>query len=233
MSEEVEGYGVMTEDALAPLFYIQQHLKAPKNQYNKFGNFNYRSVEGILEAAKPLMNEVRCVLVFQDEIEVHGDRHYLKATAILKRITGEVVEQTTAYAREAESKSGMEVAQVSGSSSSYSRKYALNSLFGIDDSQDPDTQDNSKKTEKKPPAKKSAPPSTPPKKAAAGTWTFEKVIEGEGLPPKTVDLFLKERAEAAGVTVEEKKKEAMEKPKSFVNAFKKWVEAQKEGNKDE
>ena len=124
---------------LETLSSIQQKLNAPKKQYNSFGKYNYRNCEDILEAVKPLLNGT--VLVISDELINFGDRYYVKATASLK-LDGEAIE-ATAFAREAESKKGMDEAQVTGSASSYARKYALNGLFLIDDSKDPDTRDNS------------------------------------------------------------------------------------------
>lgn len=122
------------------LLAIQQKLKAPKNQYNKFGNYYYRNCEDILEAVKPLCAEVGVALTITDTVETTGDRFYVKATATLVDI--ESVERVivTAYARETETKAGMDAAQITGSCSSYARKYALNGLFCIDDEKDPDTQ---------------------------------------------------------------------------------------------
>lgn len=136
------------------LAQIQQSLKAPKNQYNKFGDFHYRSLEDILEALKPLLKETKCILVINDEIVLIGGRFYVKATATLYDLeSGEHV-AATAYAREDESRPKMDVSQVTGSSSSYARKYALNGLFLIDDVKDADTRDNSKPDDKKPEQKK-------------------------------------------------------------------------------
>lgn len=120
---------------------IQQELKAPKNQYNKFGKYNYRSCEDILEGLKKILGD--CTLTIQDEIVQIGERVYVKATATLKSSDGEV-ETGTAFAREAEVKKGMDESQITGCASSYARKYALNGLFLIDDTKDADTMDNSK-----------------------------------------------------------------------------------------
>lgn len=117
---------------------IQARLKAPKNQRNSFGGYDYRSCEDILEAAKPLLDELHCTLTLSDEIVNLGERFYVKATAELRSESGEV-QTTTAYAREDETKKGMDSAQITGSASSYARKYALNGLFCIDDNKDPDT----------------------------------------------------------------------------------------------
>lgn len=120
------------------LFYIQQNLKAPKGQYNKFGDFHYRSCEDIQEAVKPILKEVKAVLLIGDEIIQIGNRFYIKATAALQDIESNEQIANTAFAREVEEKPKMDAAQVTGSCSSYARKYALNGLFCIDDAKDPD-----------------------------------------------------------------------------------------------
>ena len=118
---------------------VQFGLKAPKNQYNKFGNYHYRNCEDIQEAAKPLLQEVKAALIVGDELILIGDRYYIRATArFVDCESGETVDNT-AYAREEQEKKGMDVSQVTGSTSSYARKYALNGLFCIDDA---DNQDN-------------------------------------------------------------------------------------------
>jgi hypothetical protein len=123
---------------------VQTELVAPKNQFNAFGKYNYRSCEDILEGVKSLLKEVNCVIVISDSIEMVGDRIYIKATAkFVDCETGEAVE-STALAREELSKAGMALPQVTGSSSSYARKYALNGLLLVDDSKDADSMDNSK-----------------------------------------------------------------------------------------
>lgn len=124
------------------LLQVQQKLKAPKNQYNKFGDFNYRNCEDILEAAKPLLAEVSAVLLISDEVITVGNRYYIKATATLQDTESQESISNIAYAREGEERPKMDVAQITGSSSSYARKYALNGLFCIDDTKDPDTRNN-------------------------------------------------------------------------------------------
>lgn len=121
---------------------IQKELKAPKGQVNKFGNYNYRSCEDILEAVKPLLG--KAVLVISDDIVQVGDRFYVKATARLSD-GGESVE-AVAFARESFDKKGMDSAQITGATSSYARKYALNGLFCIDDTKDADAKENTEKT---------------------------------------------------------------------------------------
>lgn len=124
------------------LLHVQQKLKAPKNQYNKFGDFHYRSCEDIQEALKPLLAEVKAVLLTGDEVVWIGNRFYIKATATFQDTESPEKISNVAYAREGEEKPKMDVAQVTGSSSSYARKYALNGLFCIDDTKDPDTRNN-------------------------------------------------------------------------------------------
>ena len=130
------------------LIKIQSELKAPKNLYNKFGGYAYRSAESILEAVKPLCAANNCTLTLTDSIELVGSRYYIKATARLTNENGEIHE-VSAFAREEDNKKGMDAAQITGSASSYARKYALNGLFCIDDVRDPDTMDNSDKPENK------------------------------------------------------------------------------------
>ena len=120
------------------LITIQSKLKAPKSQFNRFGNYKYRKAEDILEAVKPLLAEQGCTLVITDDIVMVGNRIYVKATATIKNSKGDT-ETTTGFAREEETKKGMDGSQITGASSSYARKYALNGLFAIDDNQDSDT----------------------------------------------------------------------------------------------
>lgn len=122
---------------------IQSELKAPKGQYNSFGKYNYRSCEDILEGVKPLLAKHGLVLTIRDGIELIGDRFYVKATATIT--DGKEQLSTEAYARESTDKKGMDASQVTGATSSYARKYALNGLLAIDDTKDADTMDNSKK----------------------------------------------------------------------------------------
>lgn len=118
---------------------IQVALKAPKGQRNKFGNYNYRSCEDILEAIKPLLSDQKCALILSDTPELSGEWHYIKATAkLVDTETGESAENT-AYARESVAKKGMDDSQITGTASSYARKYALNGLFCIDDTKDADS----------------------------------------------------------------------------------------------
>lgn len=122
------------------LLKIQSELKAPKSQYNSFGKYNYRSCEDILEAVKPLCIKNKAVVTIMDELVMLGTRYYIKATAALFDAESDGVITVCAYAREEESKKGMDASQVTGSASSYARKYALNGLFAIDDTKDSDAQ---------------------------------------------------------------------------------------------
>jgi len=155
---------------------IQNELKAPKGQRNSFGNYNYRSCEDILEAVKPICKNHRTALVLTDELVVVGDnnpiivnektydrnnkeikndekvssmqRYYIKATATLYDLDSDKSISNTAYAREEETKKGMDGSQITGTASSYARKYALNGLFNIDDTKDADTDEFTKQTKK-------------------------------------------------------------------------------------
>ena len=121
------------------LVEVQSKLKAPKSQFNKFGNYAYRNCEDILEALKPILNQVKAVVNISDEVVLVGERYYIKATVkFIDGETGDVIE-ASAMAREEESKKGMDSSQLTGSTSSYARKYALNGLFAIDDTKDSDT----------------------------------------------------------------------------------------------
>ena len=120
------------------LISIQSELKAPKSQYNKFGGYKYRKAEDILEAVKPLLAKQKCTLIITDDVVLIGNRIYVKATATIKNEKGEC-ETTNGWAREEETKKGMDGSQITGASSSYARKYALNGLFAIDDNADSDT----------------------------------------------------------------------------------------------
>lgn len=130
------------------LMNIQQELKAPKGQYNDFGKYAYRSCEDILEAVKPLLKKEKVVLTISDELQYIGNRYYIKATATLIDTESEATISNSAYAREEETKKGMDGSQITGASSSYARKYALNGLFGIDDNKDSDTTNIQNKEEK-------------------------------------------------------------------------------------
>ena len=120
------------------LIIIQSQLKAPKGQYNSFGKYKYRSAEDILEAVKPLLMENECYMTLNDELVMIGTRYYVKATATIVNKDGKSV-SNQALAREDDDKKGMDGSQITGTASSYARKYAMNGLFLIDDTKDADT----------------------------------------------------------------------------------------------
>lgn len=138
------------------LMNIQAELKAPKNQYNEFGKYHYRSCEDILEGLKPLLKKYKATLTISDEIVQIGNRYYVKSTATLidaenevNFLDGQGVISVSAYAREDEQKKGMDLSQLTGSTSSYARKYALNGLFAIDDTKDSDATNKHGKEDEK------------------------------------------------------------------------------------
>lgn len=139
------------------LSIIQSELKAPKGQYNNYGGYKYRSCEDILNALKPLLKANNCVLTISDKIIEIGTRYYIEATVILTSTDDnhEAI-SNTAYAREEETKKGMDGSQITGTASSYARKYALNGLFLIDDTKDADTDEHAKQTGAEPKEEKKA-----------------------------------------------------------------------------
>ena len=161
------------------LMLIQASLKAPKNQRNAFGNYNYRSCEDILEAVKPLLYDTQTTLTVSDEMVEVGGRIYVKATATLKDAeTWEIIEQNSAYARESESKKWMDDSQITWATSSYARKYALNGLFCIDDVKDADATNTHWKEEKA--TKKSESKENP-------NWWFQKASTNKEFMEKCMD----------------------------------------------
>lgn len=143
------------------LIAIQSKLKATKGRWNSFGKYHYRSCEDILEAVKPLCAEEGCILLLSDEMVLVGERYYIKATAALKTPESEFI--VSGYARESDDKKGMDASQITGTASSYARKYALNGLFCIDDNKDADTDEyqhekKSRETKAKPEVKYVAKP---------------------------------------------------------------------------
>ena len=189
---------------------IQEHLNAPKNQYNSFGKYKYRSCEDILEGVKPLLKGL--FLSISDEIVLIGDRYYVKATATIT--DGENSHSASAMAREEESKKGMDAAQVTGATSSYARKYCLNGLFGIDDSKDADS-DEHKQQQNSAQAKQSKLSPSPEqvlkafteaaaqknsleelKQAFAKAW---KILDGTEEQKKALDVYNIRKDELEGV----------------------------------
>ena len=162
------------------LLRIQTRLKAPKSQFNDFGKYHYRNCEDILEALKPLLEETKTVVTLSDEVVLTGTRYYIKATAKLKGIDGADIADTTAYAREEETKKGMDGAQITGAASSYSRKMALSGLFCIEDTKDADSTKMAPATTTAP-----NPPEVPPAEvrnlhAEIGKMLMEMCNDNEG-----------------------------------------------------
>lgn len=156
---------------------IQTKLVAPKNQNNNFGGYKYRSLEDICEAVKPLLRETGCTLTFSDDLCYIGDRYYVKSTATITNPQGESF-SATSFAREQESKKGMDEAQITGSASSYARKYAVCSLLAIDDNREPDMCDNTEEGQQpKKPVQATREVSTGLKKGQ--TITREMVVSGK------------------------------------------------------
>ena len=163
------------------LMLIQASLKAPKNQFNKFGNYAYRSCEDILEAVKPLLYDTQTTLTISDEVVQVWDRIYFKATATLKDCeTGEVIETTSAYAREDESQKGMSSSQLSWSTSSYARKYCLAWLFVLDSNDWIDADATNTHWKEKKEEKKSEPKWNP-------NWWFQKASTNKEFMEKCMD----------------------------------------------
>lgn len=172
---------------------IQAALKAPKSQYNSYGKYKYRKAEDILEAVKPLLKEQGLALICTDDLVNIGERYYIKATVTIT--DGEAAIFTTAFAREEETKSGMDGSQITGASSSYARKYAMNGLLCIDDTADSDTTNvgTSDKTQeavkKTAAARKAATEQTPApaKQKLSKEEMYWKVVEKEALGIKAKD----------------------------------------------
>jgi hypothetical protein len=167
------------------LIEIQTELKAPKSQFNKFGGYNYRNCEDILEAVKPLCAKHEIVPLLSDEIVMIGDRFYIKATA--KVTDGKDEISTTAFARESKDKKGMDESQITGSASSYARKHALNGLFCIDDTKDADFMDNSQSNKQQQPKSQQQ----PPKEAhVKGYDEFVALQKTKKVPPAEITKYI-------------------------------------------
>ena len=178
---------------------IQQALKVPKNNRNNFGNYNYRSAEDIVEAVKKIINPQGLALVITDDIVEVGGRIYVKATATIRAFnetTGKVDEvSATGWAREEETKKGMDVSQITGSASSYARKYALNGLLAIDDTKDADATNDHKEEPKKEALQ--IPKPLPTLSKSAVEKYCERIKKGEeGLYQKVIDSFQLEKTQA-------------------------------------
>lgn len=169
------------------LITIQSELKAPKSLFNKFGGYKYRKAEDILEAVKPLLAKQKCTLIITDDVVLIGNRIYVKATATIKNENGEC-ETTNGWAREEETKKGMDGSQITGASSSYARKYALNGLFAIDDNTDSDTtgdwqhQEAQQQTQtQQPTAKQTASPQYHPSDLNEGLGYLSRCVSKDNL----------------------------------------------------
>lgn len=160
------------------LITIQSELKAPKNQYNSFGKYPYRNCEDILEAVKPLLKKTDTYLIIEDDIVLIGERYYVKAVIKLYSGQGSLIAESSSFAREEESQKGMSSSQVTGSASSYARKYALNGLFCIDDTKDADTTNTHGKENEsaKPEGTKVSPKQVGEKKPTVNQMLQEKVM---------------------------------------------------------
>ena len=180
----------------AKLMHIQEELKAPKNLFNKFGNYYYRNAESIQEALKPLEVKYGVMVTLTDNIEVIGERVYVKAVANIFDTESNDSISVWAYAREAETKKGMDDAQVTGATSSYARKYALNGLFLLDDTKDVDSEEyqaQSKQETNKATSKKAEPKKAEPKALSDKEMTFLKQrYTGDNLA-KLLDFYKIER----------------------------------------
>ena len=173
------------DNLLSKLQKIQREMKAPKNLYNKFGNYSYRNAEGILEAFKPYGEQYKVALTVSDDVVVVGERYYIKATATLFDTESDSTISNSAFARESFDKKGQDDSQITGTASSYARKYALNGLFLLDDTKDADTDEYHEETNKKAENEKKV---DKPKKATA-----EQVKEIKELTPdeNTLNAMLK------------------------------------------
>lgn len=183
------------KELLIKLGLIQIELKAPKSQYNNFGKYKYRNCEDIQEAAKPLLAREGLILTLNDSIEMIGIRYYVKATASIT--DGENVFSVNSFAREEESKKGMDGSQVTGASSSYARKYALNGLFLIDDTKDADHNNDGKAEEEEAKrlaeeaAKKAADEAKKPKAITEKQMAtgLERLTKGENILDKLLSSY--------------------------------------------
>lgn len=169
----------VNSNVLTKLRTVQSELKAPKGQLNKFGNYNFRNAEDILEAVKPLLNKYGLTLVVTDSIVLVGDRYYVKATALVVDEEGNS-QEANGYAREAEEQKGFDSSQITGSASSYARKYALNGLFAIDDSKDADSNEHKTVSETRTATTSNDKPESPSDVLARAKKKINKTLIEEG-----------------------------------------------------
>jgi len=184
--DEVPSTAVKKDNAslTTKLMMIQSELKAPKNQRNNFGKYNYRNCEDILNALKPHLMKYKCVVLLNDSLELIGNRFYVRATATLVDAESDNTISVNALAREEETKKGMDSSQITGSASSYARKYALNGLFAIDDTKDSDFTNNGKE----PPQPQYQPPKQEPPQLPIQQVKFEinQVAKKKGVKSSSV-----------------------------------------------
>lgn len=167
---------------------IQAKIKVPKSQYNSFAKYYFRSCEDILEAVKKVINPLGFSITLTDEVVNVGNHNYLKATATIT--DGTITYSCTGLAREEETKKGMDSSQITGTASSYARKYALNGLFAIDDTKDSDATNDNKETEKKPSFDSKNPKFKEAHKAISeGTYTIEQMKAKYTLSEETITLL--------------------------------------------
>lgn len=180
------------------LLAVQAELKAPKGQTNSFGKYKYRSCEDILESVKPLLKKYNATLVISDSLELIGERYYIKATATFQDVETDGVIENTAYARESAEKKGMDDSQVTGATSSYARKYALNGLFLIDDTKDADTDEfrNQQKSKEERDFDKKVEKDKKSTISAKDQETLKNVVEKKGY--KVEEIFSKPLAQLTG-----------------------------------
>lgn len=194
-----------TTSIYAALADVQSELKAPKGQFNKFGGYNYRSCEDILEAVKPILKAHSLALNLSDEPVMVGERYYIRATATLTDFAGQQV-SSTAYARESLDKKGMDDSQITGTASSYARKYALNGLFCIDDTKDADTPEYQAGGSQKPAGGKQPPKQPAPKREAPAQKQEQPFICACCGKPLTAVSYKNRTVEPAETAASTKKK---------------------------
>lgn len=203
------------------LMKVQSQLKAPKNQFNSFGKYNYRSCEDILEGLKPILAEVGAVVLLSDTVEAIGQRYYVKATATFVDIESNDAYLVNAYAREDEDKKGMDLAQITGSVSSYARKYALNGLFCIDDAKDFDSTNQYGKEQTPPtPIKPRTNTITPAQQKKIFAEAADRGVTAEAVRALIYKLYngkIKSTSELTPAQMDELLKEFPEKKESVVN----------------
>jgi len=206
---------IKTNGLYKKLVELQNKIRAPKKRFNSFGNYNYRSLEDILEAVKPLLKELNLSIFFTDNISVAEERYYIRADVhLIDNETGEHL-VTSAFAREIDIKKGMDVAQITGAASSYARKYALSGLLLLDDNQDPDMQDNTDNDQ--PQQQQPQQPQTEEFNKAVFIKSITQLIRNKKLPKTLVKQYLKLHGLNSFEDIETRE-EAIQLYKAFQNA---------------